>query len=379
MSIKSLFQFLFVFTISSVWGDDELPEWKSAPGKSSGYPLGGGLWPDSALPRESEIVAKAKARARELANFRKKNRAPKVEMIPEYSMQLSDINSGRSNYRNLPEIEGQLYDDFFGERPTEYLIDPQLLLAEQKANDLLRFLEFHSEDSRFEIYTFVLGNQQEIPAQVNLTAIHKEWFGDRPSVLMIYQWERPETVQLIYSNDVIEKLPKEALAKVQHHCVSIASRSDRAADQLEKLTIELSIQLFWVEQMLNRPAPPTPDPAPAPDPVELTGVIAEEPPLEMIPPPPHSGEGMEDSMVREEMDPELTDQSDTIHRGISAKHILTGSLLLLFASLSMFLKMIFSKRIKIARDPILFPNYTKEPRLGGEFSGGAFVGISFDL
>ena len=71
-------------------------------------------------------------------------------------------------------------------------------------------------------------------------------------------------------------------------------------------------------------------------------------------------------------------QAREIVNPVTVQWIVAGSLFILLLALLFVLKNFISSRKKF-KGPILFPRYSKQERLGGEFSGGAFVGISFEM
>ena len=58
--------------------------------------------------------------------------------------------------------------------------------------------------------------------------------------------------------------------------------------------------------------------------------------------------------------------------------LLIGSSTVLSIALLLFLKTLLANRRQRRQAPVLFPVHHPRPRLGGEYSGGAFTGLSYE-
>ena len=344
----------------------ELPKWDVDADVAPYYP-GGGLWPDGTLPEGGLAYIKGisipaveekmahKPTATEYVILKEEKKPPIENLIdPEMADE-------------LPPIENELKERYFAKVPVRPLIDPQGLITEQKANDILRFLELHAEESDIQIYTVVFGKHQKIPDDVDLEQQRKAWFGDKPVILAAYHIREPDTLQLHFNETISERLPALVVTKICNSCIEEAKLADNGADQLERIVIELSIQTFWLEKLLQQKS--------LPPGMELTSLEhAAKSLLTVAKPDPVSRPAELDSIVQE------------IKRKVEAtvspklvKTIVAGSSAILILALILFIRGAFVQRRSLKNEPVLFPSYHQQTRLGGEFTGGTFVGVSYEL
>lgn len=377
-----------------------MPEWTEAT-EAEHYALGGGLWPAGLLPNHEEsadagntggTVADANAAAdandstvpqpnptkfygpvlengEEVAPEAAKETTLATEETPGNS-KTADAKEGAKPeeqevveevpaYEPLPPIEGELEDLYFAYAPVDYLIDPQRLLTEQKSNDIKRFLEFHSDESNFHIYVMVLGETQTVPEDVDLKALHKKWFSDSPTALMLYYREHPEMTELVFNESITSTLPSSVFDRITQYCLREGAATDDAPDQVEKMAIELSIQLYWLSRLADAEG------------AEAKEKVAASEPHEM----PASEDAPE--LLREYMPGIFVEKT-----GQWVPYVVTGLLVLAGICLLGFigwLAMWWRGREKISGKPLIFPEFQVVSRLGGEYSGGSYIGMSFDI
>ncbi len=259
----------------------------------------------------------------------------------------------------LPPLTGELGKRFFAHTPVDYLIDPQHLLTEQKSNDIQRFLEFHSDEAEFDIFVMVLGEKQKIPDDVDLKALHEKWFGDQPALLMVYYREHPDLTELVVNADITSALPATVMAQVRENILREGSATDHAPDQVEKMAIELSIQLYWVGRLLEQESK---------EGLELAAA--------------GSAREMSASAGAPEVLREFAPQFFLSAPAKGVPYLFLAVLIVIaFAGGGMLWAAWrwLQDRERIGGRALLFPHFQITPRLGGEYSGGAFVGMSFDL
>lgn len=367
----------------------EMPEW-AEPTESERFALGGGLFPVGLLPNQPDGEEEDDATVAEASNSENDSTVPQPNPTRFYGPVL-DTEEGATEaagedaagsqevaktdeadvveeeileeevvaYEPLPPIEGELEDLYFAYKPVDYLIDPQRLLTEQKSNDIKRFLEFHSDESNFHIYVMVVGETQTIPEDVNLNALHKEWFSDQPTVMMLYYREQPERTEFVFSEKVRSALPTSVFERIGQYCLREGAATDDAPDQVEKMAIELSIQLYWLTRLADAEGS------------EAKEKVASSELHEM----PASEDAPE--LLREYVPGIFVEDS-----GQWVPFVVT--VLLVLAGICLFgffgwLALWWRSREKVPGKPLIFPNFDVVPRLGGEYSGGSFVGMSFDI
>jgi hypothetical protein len=395
---------LVTFPAASVRAALDLPEWESAE-ESGTYYLGGGLWPKSLIPDataaaeqpgapaegsgetpalvntgiefvgppapgRNPIAAAAPATATSPAQFY--GPAAGTEGIAASDPSLQRIRENADGtftvpeevveevaYEPLPPLEGELADLYFAHAPVEFLIDPQRLLTEQKSNDIMRFLEFHADESKIRIYVMALGENQKVPADVNLEALHQKWFSDSPAVLMLYFREKPELTQLVFNESIRNSLPKSVFDRILQNCLREGAVADLAPDQVEKMSIELSIQLYWLSRLMEQENKNDPSLAAASTVHEM--IASEDAP----------------ELLREYAPGIFIDE-----RGKTLSVILTfvfvlGGLAVI--GCVAWIVMWWRGRENVSGEPLLFPDFRIARRLGGEYCGGGFVSMSFEL
>lgn len=262
-------------------------------------------------------------------------------------------------YEPLPPLEGELADLYFTHAPIDYLIDPQRLLTEQKSNDIMRFLEFHADESKIRIFVMAIGEDQTLPEGVDLQALHREWFSDDPAVVMLYYRERPEKTELFFNDSIRDSLPPSVFDRIRQNCLREGAVADFAPDQVEKMAIELSIQLYWLSRLMEHEGKA--DPA----------LVAASNVHEMIASPDAP------ELLREYAPGIFIDESGRMISLVLTVVFVLGGL----AAVGCFgwILMWWRGRETVSGEPLLFPEFRIARRLGGEFSGGGFVGMSFHL
>ncbi|MEM6279626.1 MAG: hypothetical protein AAF733_09115 [Verrucomicrobiota bacterium] len=353
----------------------DMPEWEDA-SESASYSLGGGLWPAGLIEGEEE--EEAPPTSPELADAPSSEEALKFygpggltsdepiradmnETAPQGSPDgVPELIAETPAIETLPPIEGDLKDLYFAHPPVDFLVDPQRLLTEQKSNDIKRFLEFHSDESDFHIYVLVIGETQSVPEDVDLRELHREWFEDASTVMMIYHRENPAETEFVYNDRVRSALPSSVFDRIEQNTLREGGATDLAPDQVEKMAIELSIQLYWLSRLMDHESK------------EEQERIASTPVHELA--------ASEDApeLLREYAPGIFIEES-----GIKLVSFLFTTLIVVGVILGMagvgWLVMWWRSQDYVAGAPLIFPSYQIIPRLGGEFSGGGFVSMSFDI
>lgn len=373
----------------------ELPVWDGAT-ESESYYLGGGLWPKALIPDET-AAARAPGAAGEAApgvapdgtilpaatdsgtpdpaapgaprfygpqgladgTTAPPGTRPPVIENPDGTFVLPEEIVEEEAYEPLPPIEGELSDLYFAHAPVDFLIDPQRLLTEQKSNDIKRFLEFHSDESDFRIFVMALGETQTIPEDIEIEALHEKWFSDSPTVLMLYYREQPQLTQLVFNESVRGSLPKSVFDRILQNTLREGGVTELAPDQVEKMAIELSIQLYWLSKLMEY------------ENKEDQVRAAKSGIHEMIASPDAP------ELLREYAPGIFIEDTSKIISLVFTLVVVVGGLALI--GLIGWGILAWKGREKIAGQPLLFPEFQISPRLGGEFSGGGFVGMSFEL
>ncbi|MEM7698113.1 MAG: hypothetical protein AAF236_06885 [Verrucomicrobiota bacterium] len=241
------------------------------------------------------------------------------------------------------------------------MIDPQRLLTEQKSNDIKRFLEFHSDEADILIYAMIIGGDQEIPLDISLPKLHQDWFSDRPTVLMVYYREAPDQLKLVYNRAIEESLSESVFSRIRRSVVREGRGTDLAPDQVETMAIELSIQLYWLARLVEQGAG-------APQGAGDAGVVG---PVDL------TSRGDAPELLREYAPMMFEEEGRALP--LTVVIVLAAVGLMLVGLLAGFGMVAVRNRDELRGKPTLFPEFEISRRLGGEFSGGGFVGMSFQF
>lgn len=394
MKFVSQILFFALLPVVGMGANVEMPAWEDSK-DASAYILGGGLWPTDILSEadteggeevagadtaiaatnagagsEEGVEANPVAKKEDLEFFGPAEgtepgvaqppiREP-ADAVDVAAVGATEAVAEEPVEETLPPLTGELEDLYFAHAPVDFLVDPQRLLTEQKSNDIKRFLEFHSDESDYHIFVFVIGETQTIPNDVDLRRLHREWFADSPTVMMFYFREAPELTEFVYNDAITSALPSSVFERIRQNCLREGAATDLAPDQVEKMAIELSIQLYWLSRLEQHESK------------EAQALAAETPIHEL----PASADAPE--LLREYAPGIFLEESG--RRIVSM--VLTGLLIVLVVFVVAavgWATIWWRNRDHYTGKPLLFPTFQVIPRLGGEFCGGGFVSMSFEL
>lgn len=141
---------------------------------------------------------------------------------------------------------------YFGERPDQFLIDPQKLLSPVDYRERLDFLNYHAGDSAIDLYVYVFSADQVIPSEVQMEAMIEQFFPpERPAVIVHYYYGNPQRTTLHLSSALRAVVPSGEQRRALENSVMQALNSVHAADQIEAFVVQMSIRSYWMERMLN--------------------------------------------------------------------------------------------------------------------------------
>lgn len=135
--------------------------------------------------------------------------------------------------------------------------------------------------------------------------------------------------------------------------------ADLAPDQVEKMSIELSIQLYWLSRLMEHEGKG--DSA-------LTSASSVH---EMM----ASRDAPE--LLREYAPGIFIDEGGKVLSIILTVVFILGGLCVV--GCTAWIVMWWRGREQVSGEPLLFPEFRIVPRLGGEYCGGGFVSMSFEL
>ncbi len=145
----------------------------------------------------------------------------------------------------------EYWNAYFAERPAAFLIDPQGLLAPADFRERLAFLDYHSGDSRIDLYVYVFAGDQQIPGEVRDEELMERLFASGRSVAVVYYFHgEPTRSVLKLSPSLAARIPEAERRRALENPVIQASKEFEPARQFETFLVQMSIRLYWLETLL---------------------------------------------------------------------------------------------------------------------------------
>ena len=245
---------------------------------------------------------------------------------------------------DIPQTHENAY---FGQKPQTFLNDPQLLLPQWIRQQRESFLRYHSDDSSIDLRVYLLDATQRPPDQPRIHELMRTFFrGNKPTALIFYPLGQPDRATLDLGTELADSIPEAEIKRALSHSIMQAREKSDPAAQLEAFLIQMSIRLYWMERMIEKSSNP-------------------DPPDTQPPPPSHSqttSPSFQDSITNK-LQPLL--DAARPHASTAAWVASISILLLIY--------LIWSR----LRTPLLLPDFSIEPRLGGKHAAGIGAAISF--
>jgi len=141
---------------------------------------------------------------------------------------------------------------YFGERPQEFLVDPQGLLSEADYRNRLEFLKNHAADSSIDLFVYVFGGEQDIPSDVRAEEMIERFFSSgRPAAMVYYYLGAPQRSVMYLSPSLTEGVPTAEQRRALQSSVMMAFEKLDLVGQLEAFSVQMSIRIYWMERMLG--------------------------------------------------------------------------------------------------------------------------------
>ena len=101
------------------------------------------------------------------------------------------------------KISEKFLSRYFHHAPEAFLVDPQDLLTEQEKQEREKFLNYHADDSGFDLYVYLFDTKQEIPVGESLQGVVLDHFADKESTAVVFYFMGdPKRSELAFSEDV---------------------------------------------------------------------------------------------------------------------------------------------------------------------------------
>lgn len=173
--------------------------------------------------------------------------APVAPMIEGFSWQ--DYEREVAEDKKNRAISADLLEQYFAQKPSSFLIDPQNILTRQEYRDRLSFLKYHDSDSRVGFYVYLFEGHQDLPVGLEVAELLKKHFPDAgPTAWVMYYMDQPNRTELYLSDELIRSVGVGEKKRALQSAINQALGKSQAVDQLDLFCVQMSIRLYWMEQ-----------------------------------------------------------------------------------------------------------------------------------
>lgn len=152
------------------------------------------------------------------------------------------------------EIPEKMLARYFGAKPVVGLNDPQQLLSMQERADIGYALDTHMHDSPVPIYLYLFDAQQTVPEEYEPGQVYEKFCADdeTPSVIVYYFLGQPERSKFHLGGGASANVPEWRKRELLSNAAHTAREKSEIFSQLEDFVGQLSMRLFWVEQLMAK-------------------------------------------------------------------------------------------------------------------------------
>lgn len=150
------------------------------------------------------------------------------------------------------QIPEKFWSAYFGQRPKSFLLDPQGLLDAADYRNRLGFLNDHAGDSSVDLFVYVFKGDQDIPGEVRAEELIERFFMQgRPAVVAFYFMSAPQRSVIYLSPSILDHVPPVERHHALESSIMKALERQGAAAQFEAFLVQISIRVYWMEQMMG--------------------------------------------------------------------------------------------------------------------------------
>ena len=162
-----------------------------------------------------------------------------VEVVPEETPQYQ-------------EIESALLDKYFARKPVQFVVDPQAFITTEQRKGIETLLSNHAADSTIDLYLFVFGDNQKLPADgVSRAFVERHFSQGKPVVVLCFFFGDPTRTEMVLSPSIAKAVSSsEQQRSVQSSSIR-AMRANGSFEQLEEFMIQFSVRTYWMERMMD--------------------------------------------------------------------------------------------------------------------------------
>jgi hypothetical protein len=154
-----------------------------------------------------------------------------------------------SEFVEIPETYRKAY---FEKKPDGFLIDPQRLLGPVVGRDRAAFLKYHAGDSSIDLHVYLLGEKQRVPELSQREELVEKFFSEgKPSAVVWYSFGEPERTVLHLSPSLRDAVPEAEIKRALESSVMQAVEKSDPAGQFEAFLVQMSIRLYWMERIIG--------------------------------------------------------------------------------------------------------------------------------
>ena len=244
---------------------------------------------------------------------------------------------------DLKDLPAEIFQGLQDAPANEYVMDPQNLIPEMTRTDLDRLLEFHAKDCQIDFYLLVIDTNQQLPTSATLDHLAHGALTRQKACLAVYPLGEPWRARLLLSPRLRGTVSETALTELATDCIQDAHQAQQSSLQLQRYAVRLSTRLFWLEKTLPSSSTVTSTTSP----------------------------------------PETADATKPISNPLFPFTWLVPSLIAMAVLLTaIWLTQLLAKKRspQLMTEPThvwVLPDIEVSPRLGGAFSGGSSITVSF--
>ena len=154
-------------------------------------------------------------------------------------------------------ISDEFLSRYFHHAPEVFLVDPQDLLTEQQKQERERFLNYHADDSGFDLYVYLFDTKQEIPVGESLQGVVLDHFADKESTAVVFYFMGdPQRSELAFSEDLSEEIRTVNVRDLMKLSIEEAMQSEEPLTQLEFFLGQLAMRFLGLKKKLKEDGVP---------------------------------------------------------------------------------------------------------------------------
>lgn len=167
------------------------------------------------------------------------------------ALSTSEAQEDAGNALASVEVPGRFQAKYLKQRPSSFLVDPQGVLSAEDFREQLEFLQYHSEDSAIDLYVYVLKGDQAFPKGVESNGGRGVLEAGKPAVVVHYFMGRPERSSLFLCPELNALVSPAEQVHALETAVARAGEEALMSNQLGKFLVEMSIRIYWMENLLK--------------------------------------------------------------------------------------------------------------------------------